>query len=110
MSASPISSLFRRLKTRLATSGLSALFAPRKPRHALLRVAFGVLGVALLLVLLVIGVFVGAAMLIGGLLLRLLGQRGKPVARKRVVDGEYRVVGKNGAAANARPPIARLST
>jgi hypothetical protein len=94
MSAHSFQTMLRNVKTRL-TLGLAALFAPRKPRHTLLRVAFGLLGVALLLVLLVIGVFVGAAMLIGGLLLRLLGQRGKPVAtRKRVVDGEYRVVPK----------------
>lgn len=89
--------LFRSLKARLHASGLSALFAPRKPRHALLRFAFGLLGVALLAVLLVVGVFVGAAMLIGGLLLKLSRQRGKPVAgRERVVDAEYRVVSKPG--------------
>ena len=51
----------------------------------------------LLALLLVVGVFVGAAMLAGGLLVRLLRQRGKPVAAdKRVVDGEYRVVPKTG--------------
>ena len=38
------------------------LFAPRKPRHPLLRTAIGVLGLAVLLVLVVIGVFVGTAM------------------------------------------------
>jgi hypothetical protein len=47
--------------------------------------------------LLVVGVFVGATMLVGGLMVRLLRQRGKPVAaRKRVVDAEYRVVPKTG--------------
>ncbi|MFT3761163.1 MAG: hypothetical protein QM761_00840 [Pseudoxanthomonas sp.] len=70
-----------------------ALFAPRKPRHPLLRLGLGLLGVALLCLLLFVGVFVGAAMLAGGLLLKLLRQRGKPVARDgRVVEGEYRVV------------------
>ena len=35
------------------------------------------------------------AMLAAGVLLRLWKQRGKPVARdKRIVDGEFRVVGK----------------
>ncbi len=70
-------------------------FAPRKPRHPLLRVAFGLIGLALLAVLLVFGVFVGAAMLGAGLLIKLWRQRGKPVAAdKKVVEGEYRVVGK----------------
>ena len=79
---------------------LRAMFAPRKPRHPLLRLAFGLLGLALLSVLLVVGLFVGAIMVVGGLLLRLLRMRGKPVAvgasrDSRVVDGEFRVVGKS---------------
>lgn len=76
---------------------LRNLFAPRKPRHPLLKLAFGLVGVALLAVLVVIGLFVGVAMLLGGALLRLLRLRGQPVARRadaRVVEGEYRVVGK----------------
>lgn len=70
-------------------------FAPRKPRHPLLRIAFGLIGLALLVVLLVLGLFVGAAMVAAGLLLKLWRQRGKPIAAdKNVVEGEYRVVGK----------------
>ncbi|MEJ1096271.1 MULTISPECIES: hypothetical protein [unclassified Pseudoxanthomonas] len=70
-------------------------FAPRKPRHPLLRLAFGLLGLALLCVLVFFSVFVGAAMIAGGLLYKLLRQRGKPVARDaNVVDGEYRVIRK----------------
>ncbi|HVK52406.1 MAG TPA: hypothetical protein VM469_11800 [Pseudoxanthomonas sp.] len=70
-------------------------FSPRKPRHPLLRVAIGVLGVAVLCVLVFVSVFLGAAMLAAGLLFKLLKQRGKPVARDaRVVDGEFRVVRK----------------
>ena len=70
-------------------------FAPRKPRHPLLRIAFGVVGLALLVVLLVLGLFVGAAMVAAGLLIKLWRQRGKPIAAdKKVVEGEYRVVGK----------------
>jgi hypothetical protein len=81
-------------------SRLRHAFAPRKPRHPLVRVALGLLGVALLLVLVFFSVFVGVAMLAAGLLLRLWKQRGKPLARdrrgfdRRVVDAEYRVVGK----------------
>ena len=70
-------------------------FAPRKPRHPLLRIAFGLIGLALLVVLLVLGLFVGAAMVAAGLALKLWRQRGKPIAAdKNVVEGEYRVVGK----------------
>jgi hypothetical protein len=70
-------------------------FAPRKPRHPLLRVALGLLGLGVLLVLVFFSVFVGVAMLAAGLLYRLWKQRGKPIARPaRVVDGEFRVLGK----------------
>ena len=70
-------------------------FAPRKPRHPLVRLAFGLQGLGLLLLLVLFSVFVGIAMLAAGLLYRLLKQRGKPVAPDaRIVDGEYRVVGK----------------
>jgi hypothetical protein len=76
---------------------LRNLFAPRKPRHPLLKLAFGLVGVALLAVLVVIGLFVGVAMLLGGAMLRLLRLRGRPAERpgaERVVEGEYRVIGK----------------
>ena len=70
-------------------------FAPRKPRHPLVRIAFGLLGLGLLLLLVFFSVFVGVAMLAAGVLYRLLKQRGKPVAgAARIVDGEFRVVGK----------------
>ena len=75
---------------------LRSAFAPRKPRHPLLRLALGLIGLGLLCLLLVFGLFVGAAMLTGGLLFKLLRQRRRPVdplARgRRVVDGEYRVL------------------
>lgn len=70
-------------------------FAPRKPRHPLLRLALGLLGLGVLLVLVFFSVFVGIAMLAAGLLYRLWKQRGQPVARPaRVVDGDYRVLAK----------------
>ena len=89
--------LFLRLRT-LATG------APRRPRHPLLRLALGLLGIALLLALVVLGVFVGAAMLAGGMLWRLWTQRGQRASvrgRDRTFDGDYRVVGK------AQLPLAR---
>ena len=71
----------------------NAFSAPRKPRHRALRVAFGIIGLALLAVLVMFGLFVGAAMIAAGVLFKLWKQRGKPVARDaRVLDGEFRVV------------------
>lgn len=63
-----------------------------------MRFALGVVGLGLLLVLLVVGAFVGSAMLLAGMAMRLWRGRGKPTARRpqaeRVVEGEYRLVGK----------------
>ena len=68
--------------------------APRR-RRPLLRVVLGLVGVALLLALVFVSVFVGIAMLAAGVVFKLLRQRGKPVARdRRAVEGEFRVVGK----------------
>jgi hypothetical protein len=90
---------FRSATNRFTTfrfDTLRGMFAPRKPRRPLLRVALGLVGVALLLALVFVSVFVGIAMLAVGVAAKLLRQRGKPVARdRRVVDGEYRVVGKH---------------
>jgi hypothetical protein len=82
---------------------------PRRPRHPMLRIALGLVGVGLLLALLFVSVFVGIAMLAAGMLFRLWKQRGKPVARAaratsidgHVLDGSFRVVGK------AQLPLAR---
>lgn len=89
---------------RFDSARLHAVFAPRKPRHPLARVFAGLVGIALLALLVVAGLFVGAAMLAAGLLLRLWKQRGKPVARAaraNSIDGDFRVVGK------AQLPLAR---
>lgn len=92
-----ISNVFNTLHLRYRASGVSAVFSPRKPRHPLLRVAFGLLGLALLAVLLVFGVVIGAAMLTAGLAMRLLRRRGQPVSereRRGALDGEFRIVDK----------------
>ncbi|MBB5875055.1 MULTISPECIES: hypothetical protein [Xanthomonas] len=72
------------------------VFAPRKPRHPLVKLAVGLLGLAILAGLVFVSVFVGAAMILGGIAMKLLSQRGKrpATARRHVVDGEYRVVRK----------------
>lgn len=87
----------------------ASFFAPRRPRHPMLRIALGLVGVGLLLALLFLGVFVGVAMLAVGMLWRLWKQRGKPIARAprassidgHVLDGSFRVIGK------AQLPLAR---
>ena len=72
-----------------------AQLPPRHRRHPLLRIAMGVLGLGLLAVLVFFSVFVGAAMLVAGLLCRLLRKRPQVPARDpQVVDGEFRVVGR----------------
>ena len=78
------------------TSRMRSAFAPRKPRNPLLRLTFGIIGLALLCLLIFFSVFVGAAMLAAGLAWKLLGQRGKPVAVRdaHVVEGEFHVVRK----------------
>ena len=80
-------------------ANLRNLFAPRKPRHPVLRIALGLLGVAMLAVLLVVGLFVGAAMILFGITRRLLVRR--PTARPdaRIVEAEYRVVRERNQAA-----------
>ena len=87
---------------RFDASRLHAVFEPRKPRNPLLRIVAGLAGLVVLGLMLVAGLFVGTAMLLAGLGLRLARGRGRQAARGReVVDGEYRIVGKAGL------PIAR---
>jgi len=87
--------LFRSLHARFDASGVRGLFTPRKPRNPLLRVALGLVGVAVLAVLLVVGLFVGAAMVSFGLLRGALRSRtSRP--RAGTLDAEYRVVSKPG--------------
>lgn len=72
------------------------LFEPRKPRHPLVRVAVGVVGLAILALLVFFGVFVGAAMIAAGMAWKLLARPSRRNAGNngRVVEGEYRVVDK----------------
>jgi hypothetical protein len=80
----------------------AAQMPSRHRRHPLLRLLMGLLGLALLLVLVAASVFVGAAMLAIGLCSRLLRPRSVATARApaprtaraqgRVVEGEYTIV------------------
>ncbi len=81
---------------RFDSSRMRSAFAPRKPRHPLVRLALGLVGLGVLGLLIFFSLFVGAAMITAGLVYKLLSQRGKPVAVRdaSVVEGEYRVVRK----------------
>ena len=77
-------------------SRANPFMAPRRPRHPVLRIALRLVGVALLLALLFVSVFIGIAMLGAGLLLRSWKQRAKPIAtpRANTIDADYRVLSK----------------
>lgn len=70
--------------------------SPRKPRRRVLRVLFTLIGVALLAVLLVFGLLIGAGMLAFAVVSRLLHRRraAADVRRDRTLDGQYRVLRK----------------
>lgn len=69
-------------------------FDLRKPRHPLVKLGFGLIGAAVLALLLVFGLFVGVAMLTAGLVWRIARQLRKPQAAggEAIIEGEYRVV------------------
>jgi hypothetical protein len=86
-----------RFDTHPFHSRVRAVFEPRKPRHRVLRFVLGVVGLGLLALLVMFSVALGAAMLAAGLVFKLWRGRGKAVGARRdarIVDGEYRVVGK----------------
>lgn len=66
-------------------------FPGRLARHPLLRALLAVLGVAVLAGLLVFALAAGAAMIVAGLVLRLLFKR-RQRAAPGVIEGEYEVV------------------
>lgn len=81
-----------RFHTHQFQSRVRAAFEPRKPRHRLLRVALGVLGLVVLAGLVVVGAVVGAAMLLGGLAVAMLRNLRGPRRSADVMSAEYRVV------------------
>lgn len=74
-------------------------YRPCKPRNPLLRVLVGLLGLALLLVLVAFGVVIGLGMLLFAAARRLLRPRatGPAAAAAEVIEGEYTLVRKPGA-------------
>ncbi|KGM57383.1 hypothetical protein N799_08060 [Lysobacter arseniciresistens ZS79] len=92
-----ISSSFR-FDSHRFQSRMRSAFEPRKPRHRVVRFALGVVGLGLLALLVMFSVALGAAMVVAGLLFKAWRGRGRigaaQRAGRRVVDAEYRVVGK----------------
>jgi len=87
---------FSRFAVGDVPSRVRSAFEPRKPRHRLLRFALGLVGLTVVVMLVMLGVVVGASMLAVGLVYKLFARRAKPVARDpRIVDAEYRVVDKS---------------
>lgn len=73
-------------------------YCPSKPRHPLLRVLVGLLGLALLLLLLGFGLVIGLGMLLFAAVRRLLRPVAAPVrAREGAIEGEYVHVSKSDA-------------
>jgi hypothetical protein len=81
-------------------------FTPSKPRHPLLRLVLGLLGLVLLALLVVFGLFIGLGMLLFAGIRRML--RRQPVADapagnlEGVIDGEFSVIDKNRASLGLR--------
>lgn len=68
---------------------------PAKPRNPLLKLVLGLVGVALLAVLLVFGLFIGLGMLLFAAVRRMLRPAATAPARvDGAIEGEYRVVEK----------------
>ena len=73
-------------------------YSPSKPRHPLLRLVLGMLGVVVLAALVVVGLFVGLGMLAFAAVRRMLRAPVKAAPQvDSVIDGEYSVVDKRPA-------------
>jgi hypothetical protein len=80
-------------------------YCPSKPRSPLMRLLFGMIGLALLLFLLVFGIFIGAGMLLFAATRRLLASRRPATVANQagdVIDAEFRVVNKQPTSLNAQ--------
>jgi len=72
-------------------------YSPSKPRHPLLRLVLGLLGVMVLAVLVVVGLFVGLGMLLFAAVRRLFRPAAQVTPPRAVdsIEGEFRVVEKH---------------
>ena len=79
-------------------------YSPSKPRHPLLRIALGMLGVLLLAMLVVFGLFIGLGMLLFAAARRMMrpAPSAAPEKLEGVIDGEFSVIDKNRASLSLR--------
>ena len=64
-------------------------YCPSKPRHPLMRVLVGLLGMALLLVLVAFGLVIGLGMLLFAAVRRLMRGLRRPAPQADVIEGQY---------------------
>ncbi len=89
-----------RFNQQFFQSRMRAAFEPRTPRNGLLRFLLRAAGLGMLVVLVVLGAVVGAMMLAGGVVYRLVRGRGRPAtgvavrSDPNIVEGEFRVIDK----------------
>ena len=77
-------------------------YSPSKPRDPLMRLLVGLLGMVLMLVLVVVGLFVGLGMLVFAAVRRLFRTSPRQAATSEALDGEYTVVEKRSASLGLR--------
>lgn len=91
-------------RLRSTVSHVRTACGARKPRHPLLRLALGLLGLGVVLTLVFFSVFIGIAMLSIGVLARSWRWRRQPLARaRRSVDGACRLLDQPALAKPALP-------
>jgi hypothetical protein len=77
-------------------------YCPSKPRSHLLRLLIGLLGLVLLAVLVVVGLFVGLGMLLFAAVRRLMRPGQRAAAVEDALDGEFTVVEKRSTSLSLR--------
>lgn len=80
-------------------------YTPSKPRHPLLRLALGLVGLVVLALLVVAGLFVGLGMLMFAAVRRMVRRDSAVAAPQKIegaIEGEYSVVSKQQATIGLR--------
>lgn len=77
-------------------------YTPSKPRHPVLRVLLGLLGLVVLAGLVVVGLFVGLGMLMFAAVRRMLRKPEAAPVEANVIDAQYTVIDKGTASLGLR--------
>jgi membrane protein implicated in regulation of membrane protease activity len=77
-------------------------YCPSKPRSHLLRLLLGLLGLVLLAVLIVVGLFVGLGMLLFAAVRRVMRPSQRTTTVEDALDGEFTVVEKRSTSLSLR--------